>query len=98
MLPQTPLDCVLLAVGTAAGVIIAIALQDFFLDSRVPNPKIRALQDVVLLLSSLEAARRVHLPRTLVDDPKPKAFIYRDYKNRTGMFLPFAFRRLPARA
>lgn len=173
--------------GTATAVIIAIALQDFFLDSRVPNPKIRALQDVgiafavahfgallllgsagpnwaiagiamyvgatLLFLSALESARRVHLPRTLVDDPKPKALItkgpfaivrhpfyiayslawlaapvathgpmisgfavimiaiyaiaarreerqledhfgeaYRDYRNRTWMFLPWPFR------
>lgn len=46
MLPQTPLDWVLLAVGTATAIIIAVAMQDFFLDSRVNNPKIRALQDV----------------------------------------------------
>jgi protein-S-isoprenylcysteine O-methyltransferase Ste14 len=120
VLPQTNLDWVLLAVGSAAGVIIMIALQDFFLDSRVPNPKIRALQDValafgvtnfgvllvrgsvsqtlaiagiamyiaatLLFLSALEAARRVRLPRTLVDDPKPKALI------TTG---PFAIVRHP---
>ena len=109
ILPQTSLDWVLLAVGAAAGVIIVIALQDFFLDSRVPNPKVRALQDVglvfavthfgvlllrgsvspawaiagiamyvaatLLFLSALEAARRVRLPRTLVDDPMPKALV-----------------------
>lgn len=109
ILPQTPLDWGLLAVGAAAGVIIVIALQDFFLDSRVPNPKVRALQDIglvfavtnfgallvrgsvapawavagiamyvaatLLFLSSLEAARRVRLPRTMVDDPMPKALI-----------------------
>lgn len=46
VLPQTPLDWVLLAVAATTGVIIAVALQDFFLDSRVNNPRIRALQDV----------------------------------------------------
>lgn len=46
VLPQTPLDWVLLAVGTATGIIIAVAQQDFFLDSRVNNPRVRALQDV----------------------------------------------------
>lgn len=89
MLPQTPLDWLLLAVGTAAGVIIAIALQDFFLDSRVPNPKIRALQDVGLVIAARREEREL-------DEHFGAA--YRDYKNRTGMFLPFAFRRLPARA
>jgi len=109
VLPQTPIDWVLLAVAAATGVIIAVALQDFFLDSRVNNPKIRALQDVgvgfavvhcggllllgpssprwaaagiamyvvatLLFLSALESAKRVHLPRTLVDEPMPKALI-----------------------
>jgi protein-S-isoprenylcysteine O-methyltransferase Ste14 len=46
VLPQTPLDWVLLAVGTATAIIIAVAMQDFFVDSRVNHPKIRALQDV----------------------------------------------------
>lgn len=46
LLPQTPLDWVLLAVGLATAIIIAVALQDFFLDSRVNNPRVRALQDV----------------------------------------------------
>lgn len=111
VLPQTPLDWVLLAVGTATAIIIAVAMQDFFIDSRVNNPRIRALQDVgvgiavthfgvllvrgsagpnwamagiamymaatMLFLSSLEAARRVPLARTLVDDPMPKALITR---------------------
>jgi len=45
VLPQTPLDWVLLAVAAATGVIIAVAMQDFFIDSR-HNPRIRALQDV----------------------------------------------------
>lgn len=45
VLPHTPLDWVLLAVATATAVIIAVALQDFFIDSR-SNPRIRALQDV----------------------------------------------------
>lgn len=46
VLPQTPLDWVLLAVGTATAIIIAVAQQDFFLDSRVGNPRTRALQDI----------------------------------------------------
>lgn len=109
VLPQTPLDWVLVAMATATGVIIAVALQDFFVDSRVGNPKLRALQDVgvglavlhfgvvlvvgsagprwavagivmyaaatLLFLGALEAARRVPLPRTLVDDPMPRALI-----------------------
>lgn len=109
VLPQTPIDWVLLAVAAATGVIIAVALQDFFLDSRVNSPRIRALQDVgvglavvhfggilllgpvsprwaaagiamyvaatLLFLGALEAAKRVHLPRTLVDEPMPKALI-----------------------
>lgn len=108
LLPHTPLDWVLLAVAAATAVIIAMALQDFFIDSR-NNPRIRALQDVgvafavvhfggiltlgsagprwaaagivmyvlaaLLFLSALESARRVALPRTLVDDPMPKALI-----------------------
>lgn len=120
VLPQTPLDWVLLAVAAATGVIIAVALQDFFIDSRVNNPRIRALQDVgvglavvhfggmlllgsasprwaaagigmyvaatLLFLSALESARRVQLPRTLVDEPMPKALI------TTG---PFALVRHP---
>lgn len=119
VLPQTPLDWVLLAVAAATGVIIAVALQDFFVDSR-SNPRIRALQDVgiafavvhfggilllgsagprwaaaaivmyvvaaLLFLSALESARRLPLPRTLVDDQMPKALI------TTG---PFAFVRHP---
>lgn len=109
LLPQTPLDWVLLAVALATAIIIAVALQDFFVDSRVNNPRIRALQDLgvviavtqfgillvrgsagpnwaiagiamyvaatLLFLSALEAARRVPLPRTFVDDPLPKALI-----------------------
>jgi len=108
VLPQTPLDWVLLAVAAATGVIIAVAMQDFFIDSR-NNHRIRALQDVgvafavvhfggilllgsagprwaaaaivmyvaaaLLFLAALEAARRVRLPRTLVDDPMPRALI-----------------------
>jgi protein-S-isoprenylcysteine O-methyltransferase Ste14 len=100
---------VLLAVGTATGLIIAISLQDFFLDSRVPNPRARALQDVgvvfavthffgllflgvagpawavagilmyvtaaLLFLGAVESAKRIHLPRAFVDDPKPKALL-----------------------
>lgn len=120
VLPQTPLDWVLLAVAATTGVIIAVALQDFFLDSRVNNPRIRALQDVgvglavvhvggilllgsvsprwaaagigmyvaatLLFLAALESARRVHLPRTLVDEPMPRALV------TTG---PFAVVRHP---
>jgi protein-S-isoprenylcysteine O-methyltransferase Ste14 len=109
VLPQTPLDWVLLAVAMATAIIIAVSLQDFFVDSRVNNPRIRALQDLsigfavshfgvlmlrgsvgpnwaiagialyvtatLLFLSALEAARRVPLPRALVDDPMPKELI-----------------------
>src|SRR4051794_9917432 len=101
VLPQTPLDWVLLAVALATAIIIFVSMQDFFVDSRVGNPRIRALQDLgvgfavahfgvlmtrgsngpnwaiagiglyvaatLLFLSALEAARRVPLPRTLVD-------------------------------
>jgi protein-S-isoprenylcysteine O-methyltransferase Ste14 len=108
-LPQTPLDWVLLAVALATAIIIAVAMQDFFVDARANSPRVRALQDVgvafavshfgalvlrgsvgpnwaiagiamyvaatLLFLSALEAARRVPLPRTLVDDPMPKAII-----------------------
>ena len=108
-LPETSLDWVLLAVGTATAIIIAVALQDFFLDSRAPSHKLRAMQDVsvafavthfgilllrggvsppwaiagiglyvaatLLFLSAIEAARRVHLPRAFVEDPKPRALI-----------------------
>lgn len=111
VLPQTPLDWVLLAVALATAIIIAVGLQDFFLDSREHCPKIRALQDVsvgvavthlgalvilgsagpnwaiagiamyvaatLLFLSALEAARRVPLPRTLVEDPMPRSLITR---------------------
>ncbi len=120
VLPQSPLDWVLLAVGTATAVIIAVAMQDFFVDSRVNNPRLRALQDVgvgiavthfgvllvrgsagpawavagsamyvaatMLFLSSVEAARRVPMARTLVADTPPKSLI------TTG---PFAVIRHP---
>ena len=110
----------LLAVALATAIIIAVALQDFFVDSRVNNPRVRALQDLgvgmavtqfgvlvlrgsigpnwaiagigmyvaatLLFLSALEAARRVPLPRTFVDDPLPRALI------TTG---PFAVVRHP---
>lgn len=46
LLPQTPLDWVLLAVALATAIIIGVAMQDFFVDSRVGNPRIRAFQDV----------------------------------------------------
>src|SRR5436190_1966371 len=46
VLPQTPLDWVLLAVAMATAIIIAVSLQDFFVDSRASNPRIRALQDL----------------------------------------------------
>jgi protein-S-isoprenylcysteine O-methyltransferase Ste14 len=120
VLPQTPLDWVLLAVALATAIIIAVAIQDFFVDSRVSNPRIRATQDLsvgiavshfgvlmlrgsagqnwaiagiamyiaatLLFLSALEAARRVPLPRTFVDDPLPRALITRG---------PFALIRHP---
>lgn len=109
VLPQTPLDWVLLAVALATAIIIAVAMQDFFLEARVNSPRIRAFQDLsvglavthfgvlllrgsvgpnwaiagialyvaatLLFLSALEAARRVPLPRTFVDDPMPRALI-----------------------
>ena len=120
VLPQSPLDWVLLAVALATAIIIAVAMQDFFVDARVNNPRIRAFQDLsvglavmhfgvlvmrgsagpnwaiagialyvsatLLFLSALEAARRVPLPRTFVDDPMPRALI------TTG---PFAIIRHP---
>src|SRR5262245_44742744 len=104
----------------ATAIIIAVAMQDFFLDSRTNNPKTRALQDLgivfavvnfgilivrgsagpnwaiagiamyisatLLFLSALEAARRVRLPRTFVDDPLPSALVTRG---------PFALIRHP---
>ena len=119
MLPQNPLDWILLAAGTGTAIIIAVAIQDFFVDSRVNNPRIRALQDLgvglavihfgvllvrgsagpgwaiagiamyaaaaTLFLSSVEAARRVPLARTLVEG-LPKSLI------TTG---PFAVIRHP---
>jgi protein-S-isoprenylcysteine O-methyltransferase Ste14 len=109
VLPQTPLDWALLAVALATAIIIAVAMQDFFVESRVNNPRVRAMQDVgiafavshfgaimlrgsagpnwaiagiamyvaatLLFLSALEAARRVPMPRTFVDDPLPKALV-----------------------
>jgi protein-S-isoprenylcysteine O-methyltransferase Ste14 len=109
VLPQTPLDWVLLAVALATALIIAVAVQDFFIDSRISNPRLRAVQDLgigaavmhfgaivirgsagpnwaiagitmyvvatMLFLSALEAARRVPLPRTMVDDPLPDALV-----------------------
>jgi protein-S-isoprenylcysteine O-methyltransferase Ste14 len=120
VLPQTPLDWVLLAVALATAVIIAVAMRDFFVESRVNNPRVRAMQDIgvafavshfgvivlrgsagpnwaiagiamyvaatLLFLSALEAARRVPLPRTFVEDTMPKALI------TTG---PFAVIRHP---
>lgn len=119
VLPQTPLDWILLAAGTGTAIIVAVAIQDFFVDSRVNNPRIRALQDLgvglavihfgvllvrgsagpgwaiagiamyaaatTLFLSSVEAARRVPLARTLVEG-MPKSLI------TTG---PFAVIRHP---
>jgi len=109
VLPQTPLDWVLLAVALATAIIIAVGIQDFFVDARTNNRRVRALQDVslvfavshfgalilrgsagpnwaiagiamyvaatLLFLSALEAARRVPLPRTFVDDPMPKGLV-----------------------
>lgn len=120
VLPQTPLDWVLVAVALATAIIIAVALQDFFLDARTNTPRLRALQDfgvaiavtqfgvlvirgsagpnwaiagiamyvaaTLLFLSALEAARRVPLPRTFVEDQAPKALITRG---------PFALIRHP---
>jgi protein-S-isoprenylcysteine O-methyltransferase Ste14 len=111
VLPQTPLDWVLLAVALATAIIIAVAMQDFFVDARIGNSRIRAFQDLsvglavthfgvlmvrgsagpnwaiagialyvaatLLFLGALEAARRVPLPRTFVDDPMPRALITR---------------------
>ena len=45
VLPQNPLDWVLIAIAVATATIIAAALRDFFVDSRIPNPRVRALQD-----------------------------------------------------
>ena len=45
-LPQTPIDWILLLAASATGLIVFITLQDFFLDSRLANPKLRALQDL----------------------------------------------------
>ncbi len=109
VLPQTPLDWVLLAVALATAIIIAVAMQDFFVEARTSSPRLRAMQDVavafavahfgvillrgsvspnwaiagiamyvaatLLFLSALEAARRVPMPRTFVDDPLPKALV-----------------------
>jgi protein-S-isoprenylcysteine O-methyltransferase Ste14 len=109
LLPQTPLDWVLFAVALATAIIIAVAMQDFFLDSRTNTPRVRAMQDLgvavavshfgvivmrgsagpnwaiagiamyvaatLLFLSSLEAARRVPLPRTFVEDQMPRALV-----------------------
>lgn len=120
VLPQTPFDWVLVAVALATAITIGVAMQDFFLDSRISNPRIRAFQDLgvgfavthfgvllvrgsagsnwaiagiglyvlatLLFLSALEAARRIRLPRTFVDDPMPRALI------TTG---PFAVVRHP---
>ena len=51
VLPQTPLDWVLLAVAVATAIIISVALHDFFLDSRTPNPRVRALQDLSVVFA-----------------------------------------------
>lgn len=48
VLPQTPLDWVLLAVALATAIIIAVAMQDFFVESRTSSPRIRAMQDVAV--------------------------------------------------
>ncbi len=86
LLPQTPLDWVLLAVAAATGVIIFLALQDvafavvhfggLLLGSAGPRWAVAGIAVATLLfLSALESARRVQLPRTLVDDPMPKALL-----------------------
>lgn len=46
VLPLTPLDWVLVAVALATAIIIGVAMQDFFVDSRIGNPRIRAFQDL----------------------------------------------------
>ena len=51
VLPQTPLDWVLLAVAVATAIIISVALHDFFLDSRTPNPRVRGLQDLSVVFA-----------------------------------------------
>ena len=120
VLTQSPLDWVLVAVAVAPAIIISAALQDFFVDSPTPRPRVRALQDFgvgvavahfgalvfrgsagpnwaiagiamylaasLLFLSAVEAARRVPLPRTFVDDPMPRELITRG---------PFLFIRHP---
>ena len=48
VLPQTPLDWVLLAVEPATAIIIAVAMQDCFVESRTNSPRLRALQDVAI--------------------------------------------------
>ncbi|HEX6162180.1 MAG TPA: isoprenylcysteine carboxylmethyltransferase family protein [Vicinamibacterales bacterium] len=50
-LPQTPLDWVLLAVALATAIIIAVAMQDFFVESRLGNPRLRAVQDIGLVFA-----------------------------------------------
>lgn len=45
VLTQSPLDWVLVAVAVATAIIISAALQDFFVDSPAPRPRVRALQD-----------------------------------------------------
>lgn len=51
VLPQTSLDWVLLAMGLAIAIIIFVALQDFFVDSRLHNPRARAFQDLGLMIA-----------------------------------------------
>jgi protein-S-isoprenylcysteine O-methyltransferase Ste14 len=46
VLPQTPLDWVLVAVALATAIIISVAMQDFFVESRTNSPRIRAFQDL----------------------------------------------------
>ena len=51
VLPQTPLDWVLLAVAVATAIIISVALHDFFIDAKTHNPRIRALQDLSVVFA-----------------------------------------------
>lgn len=133
VLPQTPLDWVLIAVALATAIIIAVALQDCFVDARISAPRIRAFQDLsvglavtqfgvlllrgsagpnwaiagialyvaatLLFLSALEAARRVPLPRTFVDDPtwaRPTRRALRELPRRSRARRAAAHRDVPA--
>jgi protein-S-isoprenylcysteine O-methyltransferase Ste14 len=51
VLPQTPLDWVLVAVAVATGIVFAVAMQDFFVEGHVHDRRIRAIQDLSLALA-----------------------------------------------